>query len=102
MKPRESALYHPTVSAQSRSVLLSAAGDHWLYAAPSQLATVLIEVIAAVGEQSIGAPARPPDLTPHWADPVDQRKELGEVVAIPAGQRDRQRHSGGVGDQMVL
>jgi hypothetical protein len=33
---------------------------------------------------------------------VQQRDELGDVVAVAAGQRDRQRDAGRVDQQMVL
>jgi hypothetical protein len=36
---------------------------------------------------------------PTRADPVDQRHELGAVVAMPAGQADRKRNAVRVGDQ---
>lgn len=58
--------------------------------------------IAAVGEQPLGPLARAADLPRDGADPVDQGQELGDVVAVATGQRDRQRHPGGVGDQVVL
>jgi hypothetical protein len=32
----------------------------------------------------------------------DQRQQLGDVVAVPAGQADRQRDAAGVDEQMVL
>jgi hypothetical protein len=33
---------------------------------------------------------------------VDQRDELGDVVAVAAGEADRQRDAAGVADQVVL
>jgi hypothetical protein len=32
----------------------------------------------------------------------DQRQQLGDVVAMPTGQADRQRDAAGVDQQMVL
>jgi len=46
-------------------------------------------VIATVGEQPIGTLARPAALAFDRCDPVGQRQQLGDVVAVAAGQRDR-------------
>jgi hypothetical protein len=83
-------------------VLLPAPGDQGLDAASPELAAVLVVVIATVGKQPIGAVARTADLAGDRCDAVDQRQELGDVVAVPAGQGDRQRQSAGIGQQVVL
>lgn len=59
-------------------------------------------VIAAIGKQALGASSRPARLAGDRADTVDQRQELGDIVAIAAGQGDRERDPARVGDQMVL
>jgi len=59
-------------------------------------------VIAAVGEQALGALAGPTRLAGDRADGVDQRQQLRHVVALPAGQADRQRDATRIGDQVVL
>jgi hypothetical protein len=33
---------------------------------------------------------------------LDQRDQLGDVVAVPAGEGDGQRYAAGVADQVVL
>ncbi len=67
-----------------------------------EFATVLVVVIAAVGEEPFGPAAWPTNLAAHRSDGIDERQQLGDVIAVAAGQRDRQRHPGGVGDQVVL
>ena len=67
-------------------MLGAAPGDHGLHAALPQLAAVLVVVIAAVGEHALGALAGTPELAGDRTDPVDQRQELGDVVAVAAGQ----------------
>jgi hypothetical protein len=47
-------------------------------------------VIAAVGDQLVGAQPWPADLAPDRSDAVDERQQLGDVVAVAAGQADRQ------------
>jgi hypothetical protein len=65
---------------------------------------VLVVVIAAVGEQPVGLLAWTSDLAGDRTavEVFDQRDELGDVVAMPAGEADRQRDAAGVDEQMVL
>jgi hypothetical protein len=59
-------------------------------------------VVAAVGVDLAGASPRPATpATDRW-DRVQQRQQLGDVVAVAAGQDHRQGDAGGVGDQVVL
>jgi hypothetical protein len=102
VQPGEGALHHPALFAEPRAVLDAASGDHWLHATAPQLAAVLVVVVTAVGEQPLGTPSRAPSLAGDGADAVDQRQQLGDVVAVPAGQADRQRNPARVGDQVVL
>jgi hypothetical protein len=77
-------------------VLLPTAGDHGLDAAGPELAAVLVEVIASVREQLIGTMPRPAYPAGDRSNAIDQGEELGDVVAIAAGQGDRQRQPAGV------
>ena len=79
-----------------------AAGDDRLDAPFPELAAVFVVVVAAVGEQAVGALARPAELAANRPDAVDQGQQLGDVVAVAAGQADRERDSGRVGQQVVL
>jgi hypothetical protein len=91
VQPGEGALHDPALGAKAGAVLLATPGDQRLDAAGSQLAAVLVVVIASVGEQTIGATAGTADPAGDRRDAVDQWEELGDVVAITARQRDRQR-----------
>jgi hypothetical protein len=59
-------------------------------------------VVAAVTEHDVRAAPGPAALAPHRWNGFEQRNELGDVVAIAAGQGDGERDAGGVGDQVVL
>jgi hypothetical protein len=59
-------------------------------------------VIATIGDDLFGALARPSRLAGDWADVIYQRQQLGDVVAVPASQRDRERNPVAVDDQMVF
>ena len=102
VQPGEGALHDPALFAKPRAMLLATSGDHRLHPAPAELTAKLVEVIAAVGEQPLGALAGTPRPAGYRPDGIEQRQQLCDVVAVPAGQADRQRDSVGVGDQMVL
>jgi hypothetical protein len=91
VQPGEGSLDDPAHSPEARAVLGGAAGDDRVDAAGPQLAAVLVVVIAAVGDQAVGALAWPPGLAADRADTVDQRQQLGDVVSVAAGQRGGQR-----------
>ena len=102
VQPGEAALDHPALAAQARAVLAAAAGDHRLDAAlPAARGGTCRghsrgRRAAARRAGAAGRPCRAP------ARPVDQRQQLGDVVAVAAGQADRQRDPAGVGQQVVL
>jgi len=85
----ERALHDPALAAESGAVILAAAGDHGLHAPGADLAAVLVVVIAAIGQHAIGALAWPSSFAADRADTVQQGQQLGDVVALPTGQRDR-------------
>jgi hypothetical protein len=59
-------------------------------------------VIPPIGEHPLGTSSWTPGLAGDWADSVDQRQQLGDVVAMPAGQADREWYPARIGDQVVL
>jgi len=102
VEPGEAAFDDPTVCAEAGAVGDAAAGDHRPDASGPQQPAVLVVVVAAVGEEPSGAAQRPADPATDGRDRVEQRDELGDVVAVPAGQGDRDRGAVGVGDQVML
>lgn len=94
----------PALTAEAGPVCCAAAGDDGCDAERAQQPPVLVVVIAAVGEQPVGLLTWPPDLAGDGS-PVkvfDQRDQLCDVVAVPAGESDRKRDAAGVDEQMVL
>lgn len=80
----------------------AAAGDLGCDAAAPQQSAVFVVVVAAVGvhdRRALAGSAAPP--TDGW-DRLQQRDELRDVVAVAAGQRDRQRDAAAIDDQVVL
>lgn len=102
VKPGEGALDDPALPAKARAMSRAAPCDHGLHAPCPQLPAVLVMVIATVGEHPLGASSWTPRPAGYRADPIDQRQQLGHVVAIAAGQADRKRNAGRISDQMVL
>ncbi|CAM5606923.1 hypothetical protein SAVIM40S_07412 [Streptomyces avidinii] len=80
----------------------SAAGDHRFDALRPDETAVLVVVVAAVTEQGVGSVAWPSDQAGDRRDPFQQGYQLGDVIAVAAGQRDGERDALAVDDEMVL
>jgi len=86
VQPGDGALDHPTEDAQARAVLDTSFGDDRSNVALPQQATVLVVVVAAVGEECVGPASGPADDTGHGRNLVDQGQQLRDVVAVTPGQ----------------
>ena len=102
VQQRETLLDDPAVHAQARAMLFAAPGDNRGDPGFPDLLAVLVVVIATVGVDPIRVLAGPATAAAHRRDGLDEGHELGDVVAVPAGQRHRQRDAVRFGDQVVL
>ena len=102
VQPGEGALDDPAGAAESGAVSALAAGDLRPDPALKQLAPVLVVVVAAVGCNTVGSPTWPADAAAHGRNRVDERDELGYVVAVAAGDRPGERDPARVDEEMVL
>lgn len=102
VQPGEAALDRPANAPEPRAVGGLAAGDHRADAALARLVAVDVVVVAAVGHQDAGPAAGTPHPACDRRHGVHQRDQLGDVVAVAAGQRDRERDARGVDEEMVL
>jgi hypothetical protein len=100
--PGDGALYHPPVLAQPGPVRVPSAGDTRSDAFGAHLLAVLVVVIGPVAVQLVRALPWPAATAADRWYGVDQRFEFGDVVAVAAGQRHRQRDTGALGQQVVL
>lgn len=91
VQPGEPALDHPANFPEPGAVCDAAAGDQRPDAAFTQAASVWVGVVAAVTVDLTWAPARPATSSPDRRDCIQQREQLSDVVAVGAGQCDRQR-----------
>ena len=102
MEPGEGALDDPAVAAQAGAVLGLAAGDDRCDPSLSQLPAVALGVVAAVAEELVGSAARSTDEAAHGRHSVEQWDQLGDVVAVAAGEREGERDAALVDDQVVF
>ncbi|PWK84461.1 hypothetical protein C8D88_10876 [Lentzea atacamensis] len=90
----------PAVHAQSGTVLDAAAGDERPDVLGADLFAVL--VVGAVGVHPVGSVPRVATPAAYQRDGVEQWYQVGDVVAVGAGQCHGQGHAAAVGDQVVL
>ena len=102
VEPGEGALDDPAVAAESGAVLGLAASDYRLDAALQDEPTVLVVVVAAVGDQRPRPASGAADTAAHGRHPVEQLEQLSDVVAVAAGQRPGERDPAAVYEEMVL
>ena len=102
VEPGEGALDDPADAAQAGAVFGLAASDLWSDPALTYQAAVLVVVVASVGRDSVGPLPRPADLAAYRRDPLDQRDQLGDIVAVAAGERPGERDPGRVDQEVVL
>jgi hypothetical protein len=79
----------------------AAAGDDGRDTAVADQAPVLVVVVATVGVDPPGPAARLADDAPDRWDGIDERDQLGDLIAMPAGERDGQRNPVRVGEQVM-
>jgi hypothetical protein len=102
VEPGEGALDDPAVLAECRAVLGLAAGDHGFDAALPDQPPVLVVVVAAVGEQCSGSSSGASDPAADGRHPVEQFEQLGDVVAVAAGECPGERDPTAVYEEVVL
>ena len=102
VEPGEGALDDPAVAAESGAVLGLATSDDRFDAALPDEPAVLVVVVAAVGNQGARSASRPADAAADGRHSVEQLEQLGDVVAVAAGERPRERHTAAVYEEVVL
>ena len=102
VEPGEGAFDDPAVAAEAGAVAGAAAGDFGGDAAAAELAAVFVVVVAAVGAHPVGSSAGPADFAADGRDTVDERDQLGDVVAVAAGDRPGERDPRRVYEKVML
>jgi len=102
VEPGEGALDDPAVTAESGAVLGLAARDQRLDPSPPDEPAVLVVVVAAIGDDAVGTAPRPTDASTHGWDSIQEGEQLGDVVAVAAGERPGKRQAAAVYEEMLL
>lgn len=71
VEPGEGALDDPAVASEPGSVFGLASRDHRFDASLPDEATVLVVVVAAVGDDTVRSPPRPADTAADWRHPIE-------------------------------
>ena len=102
VEPGEGALDDPAVAAETGAVLGLAAGDLGLDPALAELVAVLVVVVAAVGGEPVWPPSGSADAAAHRRHRVEERDQLGDVVAVTASECPGERDPGRVYEKVML
>jgi hypothetical protein len=102
VEPGEGAFDDPAVAAQAGAVPGVASCDLGFDAALSELAAAARVVVGAVAGDAVGPSAGPADLAAYRRDAVEERDQLGAVVAVAAGERPRERDPAALDEEVVL
>ena len=102
VQPGEGALDDPAGATEPGAVPGLAAGDLGRDPATPQLAPVLVVVVAAVGGKTLGPPAWTANAAAHGRDGLDERDQLGDVVAVAARDRPGKRKPARVDQEVML
>ena len=102
MEPSMRTFDYPSILSESAAVLSAALGEYRFNTPFAQSASVCFGVVSAVSIDDLGFLQRAAaNATDDW-NRVDQRQQLCDVMAIGAGQNNRERHPVCVSSDMVL
>jgi hypothetical protein len=102
VEPGEGAFDDPALMAKAGAMVGLAAGDQGFDPALPDQAAVFVVVVAAVGKQRLGSSPRSADSSADGRHTVEQLDQLGDVVAVAAGQRPGKRDAATVYEEVML
>ncbi len=102
MQPGMSTFDDPADFSKATTVRVTAPRDAGGDVALVKYASIFIVVVTTIGVDAARTAQRPSTHAANRHDGLDQRNQLGDVVAIGAGQDCRDRRSVGVGCDVVL
>ena len=92
----------PTKFAAAAAVFCATPGDNRLDAALAKPAAMRVRIVTTVGVDDLGLAKRSAASATNWRDGVDQRKQLGDIVAVCTGQNRADWNAVGVYEDVVL
>ena len=102
VEPGEGALDDPADATEAGAVFGLATGDLRRDPSGEELAPVLVVVVAAVGGDPLRPSAGSADLAAYRWDAFDKRDQLGDVVAVAAGNGPGERDPARVYKKVML
>jgi hypothetical protein len=102
VQPCVSTLDHPAEFAESAAVFRTAPGDHRFDTARTKPLTMRLGVVTAIRVDDSGLAKRSAAYAANWRDRVDERHQLGNVVAIRASQDGTDGDAIGVDEDVML
>src|SRR5712691_10217063 len=102
MQPSDGALHHPASLAQSATVLGSAPCDLGLDTQGEERRTMRVGIVSTVSLHQLGLSPRSTAFASNGRDGLNQRQQLGHVVAIGLGQNDRERNALRVDEEVMF
>jgi len=102
VQPSDGAFDNPAGFAQPTAMLGSASSDLRLNSSLFERLSMRVRIVTAVGLDKIGLASGTPRFACDRRNGLNQRQQLGDVVAIGLGQNDRERNAFRVRKDMVL
>jgi len=102
MQPCDGSFDDPAGFSQAAAVFGSASRNLRLDASGLERRSMGIRIIAAIGLDEVRFALRTPRFACNRGNRLDQRQQLGDVVAVGLGQNDRERNAFRVGEDVVL
>jgi len=102
VEPGEGAFDDPAVTPEAGAVLGLTASDDRFHAALPNEPAVLVMVVAAIGDQRSRSASWPSGAAADGRHSVEQFDQLGDVVAVAAGERPGERDPAAVYKEVVL
>ena len=102
VEPGEGALDDPAVAADAGAVCGRAARDLGRDPAHAELTPLRTVVVGTIGGDPIWPSTRPADATTNRRHAIQERDQLGDVVAVAACERPGERDPGRVDEEVVL
>jgi hypothetical protein len=101
-QPRQGPLDNPAVHTQPTAVGRPPFGQHRRNASRPQLLAVRLRIIGPVTIHPRGTAPRTPRLAADGGDRLQQRHQLGDIMAVSARHHSRQGNPLGIGQEMML
>lgn len=102
VQPGDRALDDPALRPEAGSVFTLRPGDPRLDATAAQLAAAFARMVGAIAVETPRSAPRTAATTAHGRDRVDERDQLGDVVAVAAGERAGKRRPAATREQVVF